>query len=153
MTSKKRLYNFILLTFLLAGLSAMALPGKKLPPANRVVVEYVTNVMGTTIGTGECADLLMNAKYEVQQSKVKSRAAKTTLTPLPGDYISFYNVLINTPLGEEIRMKEHHAIVLSVESRTHMTIAHQNHNGERRVTTLDLDLSSLTEGRYVITHP
>ncbi len=123
---------------------------KKLPKANQIVLEYVKSKMGVQVGTGECSDLIFNAQYEVRKSGVKSQNKVTTKNILPGDYISFRNVIIG---NGRLVFTEHHAVVISLENTSIITIAHQNHNYNRTVQELSFDLKDITSGQFSITRP
>jgi hypothetical protein len=48
---------------------------------------------------------------------------------------------------------QHQAIIMEVESLTVLVIAHQNHNGNRTVHKIKIDLANVTSGRYYIQRP
>lgn len=115
------------------------------PKANEVVLKYVKEVMGSQVGRGECSDLMMGAQYKVTQSKAKHSKSKYVIA---GDYISFQNVYVNG-----YSFPQHYGIIIQVKGKKHYVIAHQNHNGNRTVQTLEIDLNDIQSGKYSVQHP
>lgn len=138
----KPLLSIALLTCLSMG---------KLPKNNQVVMNYVKSVMGTKVGTGECADLIFNAQFKVKQAGLISKTKTKKI--LVGDYVSFKDVVFKNNNGSEINFTDHQAIVFQVKDQSHLVIAHQNHNDVRRVDTLSLDLTTKASGGYKFRHP
>ncbi len=123
----------------------------KLPERNQVVLDYVSNVMGSKVGTGECADLIFNAQFEVEKSS-DDLPAKTDKI-LPGDLISFKDFVLKNGNGSKTTFADHQAIVYTVDSKTQITIAHQNHNGVMLVDLLKIDLKRKVSGEMEVRHP
>jgi hypothetical protein len=121
---------------------------KDLPLANQKVVDYVKSVMGTQVGNGECTELIMSALFAARSVKDKSKSKVKSANALPGDIISFSGVEMGG-----LSFPEHTAIIMEVESEDVFTIAHQNHNGDKTVQLLTIDLSQITAGKYTIQHP
>ncbi|MDB4835434.1 hypothetical protein OAH12_02485 [Cyclobacteriaceae bacterium] len=124
---------------------------QKLPLANQKVIEYVDSVMGTKVGTGECADVVFNAQHYLKKDNVytHSKSKKT----LAGDFITFRDVVFLNSNGGKLTFYDHQAVVYKVLSKTKIIIAHQNHNGKKVVQTLKLDLGTHQSGVYGISHP
>jgi hypothetical protein len=122
-----------------------------IPERNQVVLDYVSNVMGSKVGTGECADLIFNAQFEVEKSS-DDLPAKTGKI-LPGDLISFKDFVLKNGDGSETIFTDHQAIVYTVDSKTQITIAHQNHNGVMLVDLLKIDLKRKVSGEIGFSHP
>jgi hypothetical protein len=118
---------------------------KDLPLANKKVVEYVESVMGTKVGRGECTDLLMGAQFYIRG--VKPSKPKKNQKILPGDFIGFENVYAGG-----FSFPNHYAIIMEVVSPNVYTIAHQNHNGNKTVTQLTVDLNNAS-GKFNISRP
>jgi hypothetical protein len=116
------------------------------PLANKMVIEYVESVMGTQVGRGECWDLLMGAQFYIRG--VKRSTPKKKQTILPGDFIGFENVR-----ADGFSFPDHYAIIMKVVSPNVYVIAHQNHNGNRTVTQLTVDLNKISGGKYNISRP
>ena len=121
--------------------------GHKLPIVNQKVVEYVKSVMGTQVGTGECTDLIMNTQYYIFKIK-DDRKRKKSDNILPGDFITFDGVSMGG-----LSFPQHAAIIMEVKSSTVLVIAHQNHNGNKTVQELEIDLARVTSGKYYIQPP
>ena len=125
---------------------------KKLPKPNEKVLEYVKSVMHQKVGTGECSDLIFNAQYYLKQNKISSNSLKKVKKILPGDFISFYNVKVPSEEGT-LDLDEHHAIIFKVHEPQIYTIVHQNHNNNKTVQTLRIDLNDIKDGHISIKHP
>lgn len=102
--------------------------------------------MGTQVGRGECWDLLMGAQFYIRG--VKPSTPKKNQTILPGDFIGFENVTVGG-----LSFPDHYAIIMKVVSPKVYTIAHQNHNGNRKVTQLTVDMNNISGGKYNISRP
>lgn len=124
---------------------------EKLPKANEKVLEYINSVMGTTVGTGECSDLIFNAQYLLKKEGISSKT-KTRKT-LPGDFISFKGVIFKGKQSGTKNFTDHHAIVFDVITPDIFVIAHQNHNKKRIVDTLTLYMNEKIQGSVDIRHP
>jgi hypothetical protein len=122
--------------------------GKDLPLANQKVVDYVKSVMGTQVGNGECTELIMSALFAARSANDKPKSKAKSKDVLPGDIISFYDVEMGG-----LSFPQHTAIIMEVESQEVFTIAHQNHNGNKTVQLLRINLKQITQGTYSIQHP
>ncbi len=143
--SKYLIFNIVLIILL-------AFRGS-LPIANQKVLVYVNSIMGTRVGTGECSDLIFNAQYYLKKNGVKSTSKKGNKKVMKGDFISFYDAVLESPEGGEVNFLEHHAIIYEVISEKVYLIAHQNHNDVKVVMELRIDLNTMKKGSYVTTHP
>ena len=121
---------------------------KDLPLANQMVIEYVESVMGTQVGNGECTELIMSAWFAARSTKDKPKNKAKSKEVSPGDIISFYDVEMGG-----LSFPQHSAIIMEVESQNIFTIAHQNHNGNKTVQLLKINLKNITQGKYSIQHP
>ncbi len=121
---------------------------QRLPQANKMVVDYVLSVMNTQVGTGECTDLIMGAQYHIRSVKTKI-PKKKPVNHLPGDIITFNEVYLDNGLS----FPQHYAIILEVQAENVFVIAHQNHNGNRSVSQLTVDLNQIISGKYFIQRP
>ena len=101
--------------------------------------------MGTQVGRGECWDLLMGAQFAIRG--IKPSTPKKNQKILPGDFIGFENVYAGG-----FSFPDHYAIIMEVVSPNVYTIAHQNHNGNKTVTQLTVDLNSAS-GKFNISRP
>ncbi len=119
----------------------------KIPSANTAVLEYVDGVLGKQVGTGECADLVFNAQFYVKKKGIKSSSKSKKV--LPGDYIYFNQAKFSNGLS----FLKHSAIVYEVKTQEHLVIAHQNHNGDKTVQLLEIDLNQLGSGSVNTNHP
>lgn len=115
---------------------------------NESIIKFVSKNLDQKIGTGECSDLVMNAKFHSRNDKsINSKKIK------PGDFISFKNVELSSKNGSSIYLPEHHAIIFKVIDKTKFIIAHQNHNGNKTVQLLEIDISTKLKGEISISHP
>lgn len=120
---------------------------QKSKTVNEKVVDYVQSVMGTQIGRGECSDLIMQVQYIVFKEKPTKKTKKPPKV-LPGDIISLYNVSIGG-----LYFSEHYAIIMEEISPQVYRIAHQNHNGYKKVHEITIDLKEAAGGKYYIKRP
>lgn len=131
---------------------------------NKQVIRFVKEVMGTTVGRGECWDLAQEAldrngadwnrplEFGMPLDSVKDQIE-------PGDIIQFRSVTITERLPngvirrQVIGMPDHTAVILSVEGKHRYLLAHQNIEGKRFVISSVVNLNAITSGRYRIYRP
>jgi hypothetical protein len=130
--------------FLFIGLGFIEI---KLPSANQRIIAYIERVMGTEVGAGECWDLTVSAEYYAKASKKVSVKMNKVL---PGDFISFKNVVIETN-GQQMTLQNHFAIIYQIKENGVFIVAHQNHNGNRKVHLTEIDTNAKTKGTISIT--
>lgn len=129
--------------FLLFGVASFV----KIPSANTAVLEYVDSVLGKQVGTGECADLVFNAQFYVKEKGIKSSSKSKRV--LPGDYIYFNQAKFSNGLS----FPKHSGVVYELKTQKQFVIAHQNHNGNKTVQLLEIDLNQLVSGSVNTNHP
>ncbi|MCB9197066.1 MAG: CHAP domain-containing protein [Flavobacteriales bacterium] len=138
--------NFLFILFLIPSVLLSTAQTKA-----ELIVEYAVKNLGKKVDRGECWDLvafaLDNAKAEWQMPfdfGDKFDYQKETIKP--GDIISFDNVRFESDNGY-MTFPMHYAIVYKVIDKDHIEILHQNHNNQRVVQTLTLDLTTLKKGK------
>lgn len=131
---------------------------------NRMIIEYVKEVMGTTVGRGECWDLAQEALDKNLADWTRPTTFGHLLNPdteeiKAGDIIQFrsLNITEHLPGGVTKRVTfgapDHTAIVYKVLGKKRFTLAHQNVGGNRSVISGDVDFTEVTSGTYVIYRP
>jgi hypothetical protein len=122
-------------------------------PINNSIIEFLDLNMGKKIGRGECWDVavaaLNFADAKLMGSYGFGRELEKDECIYPGDIIQFENV--KTEMGEDA--PHHTAIVYETTNQDEITLAHQNVNGKRKITTTKFVLSSVTEGELKIYRP
>jgi hypothetical protein len=134
---------------------------KKLPPVNARVLRFVEGRIDQQIADGDCwklADVALATAgarrpgrngYRVYEF---GRILKPDQAILPGDIVQFAGAQFRSRSGARYNMPRHTAIVASVDG-TVIGILHQNWNGVRQVTRLQLDLADLRAGEVAIFRP
>jgi hypothetical protein len=131
---------------------------------NDKVLAFVTGVMGTTVGSGECWDLAQQALDMNLADWTRPTSFGRPLNPekdkiKAGDIIQFRSVRLTEHLpGGGTRRKtlgapDHTAIIYRVLGKKRYTLAHQNVGGRRSVLTSDIDLAAITGGIFRIYRP
>ena len=131
---------------------------------NKQVIRFVKEVMGTTVGRGECWDLVQEALDRIGADWNRPLEFGLPLDPEKdqieaGDIIQFRSVTITERLPngairrEVIGVPDHTAVILSVEGKKRFLLAHQNTNGKRYVISSAVNLNAITSGRYDIYRP
>jgi hypothetical protein len=124
---------------------------------NDKIIEYVSSVMGTTVGRGECWDLAQEAldRNLADWSRPTNfgRLRNPEIDEIkPGDIIQFRSLKITERLPGGVTKwltlgaPDHTAVVYKVQGRKRYSVAHQNVGGMRRVITADVDLTKVTGG-------
>lgn len=144
--------------------------GKPLPASllhlelNDKVLAFVSSVMGTTVGSGECWDLAQQALDMNLADWSRPTSFGRLLDPekdviKAGDIIQFHNVRTTEHLPGGVTRREtlgapdHTAIIYKVLGKRRYTLAHQNIGGKRTVMTSDINLANVTGGSYRIYRP
>jgi hypothetical protein len=131
---------------------------------NGRIIEYVTTVMGTTVGRGECWDLAQEALDQNLADWIRPTNYGRHLNPetdaiKAGDIIQFRSLKITEHLPggvtkwETFGAPDHTAIIYKVLGKKQYTLAHQNVRGIRSVLTSDINLAKATSGKYWIYRP
>lgn len=131
---------------------------------NDAIRAFVTTVLGTTVGSGECWDLAqqaldMNLADWTRPTNFGSLRNPETDEIKAGDIIQFRSVktIEHLPGGatrrENLGAPDHTAIIYKVLDKKRYTLAHQNVGGKRIVTTSDINLTTVTSGKYRIYRP
>ena len=137
------------------------------PEINEKVIEYVKDVLGETVGRGECWDLadhaLTYAGAQFDKSSKKTiyifgklyNPSKETI--FPGDLIQFEGVTVSYKKGNMTyteNYKHHTAIVYKINPDRSLNLAHQNTSfGGRKVELSNLDLKNIKKGKLYFYHP
>lgn len=153
------------------GLGFFSLMVKKTLPAgllelelNEKIIEYVDQVIGTTVGSGECWDLVQEALDMNLADWTRPTTFGLPLNPetdeiKAGDIIQFSSLKITEllPNGgtrwETLGAPDHTAVVYKVLGKNHYTLAHQNVEGKRIVMMSNVNFSKVTGGKYIIYRP
>lgn len=131
---------------------------------NDKVLAFVTGVMGTTVGSGECWDLAQQALDMNLADWTRPTSFGRLLNPdkdniKAGDIIQFHSVRLtgHLPGGgtrwQTIGAPDHTAVIYRVLGKKRYTLAHQNVEGRRNVLTSDIDLTTITGGTFRIYRP
>lgn len=131
---------------------------------NNEVLAFVTRVMGTTVGRGECWDLIQQALDMNRADWTRPTSFGLPLNPetdkiKAGDIIQFRSVKITEHLPggvtrwETLGAPDHTAIIYKILGKNRYTLAHQNIGGKRSVMTSDVNLAKATGGKYWIYRP
>jgi len=141
---KRKASSYFLLIYLpvVIGFSS-----NKLPPVNQKVINYVNSVLDTQVGNGECWDFTVSAQY---YSKSSNSIIVKESKALPGDFISFRNVILEDKSSQTV-LVNHHAIIYTVTDKGLFIVAHQNHNSKRKVHLSQMDINSKIQGDIFIT--
>jgi hypothetical protein len=133
----------------------------KLPPVNANVLKFVESRMGEEVADGDCwklADEALAAAKARRPGKngygtyVFGRTVKSVEAALPGDIVQFAEAKFVSPDGVRYEMSRHTAVVAAVHG-TKVEILHQNWNGNRRVSKLQLDVADLKAGQVTFYRP
>jgi hypothetical protein len=134
---------------------------KKLPLVNARVLRFVQGRIDKRVADGDCwklADVALATAGARRPGRngyrvyVFGRRLKSDEDILPGDIVQFTGARFVSPNGARYNMSLHTAIVASVDG-TVIEILHQNWNGVRQVTRLQLDLTDLRAGQVSVFRP
>lgn len=131
---------------------------------NGQILAFVDQVMGTTVGRGECWDLAQAALDANLADWSRPTGFGRLLNPATdtikaGDILQFRSLKITEQLPDNVTRTEtlgapdHTAVIYQVLGKQHYTLAHQNVGGVRKVIKSDLNLAHVTSGRYWIYRP
>jgi len=159
----KRVIPFLISLSLSINLSAQTGTGcDKTPSLNKLVISFVKNNVGKSVGRGECWDLAAealkaaSAKWDGAYDFGKKTDPKTECI-YEGDIIQFENVELVYEKGKAFyreNLAHHTAVIYKVKSKTKFIIADQNTRFSGRKTGLrEFDLSTVTKGSYTIFRP
>jgi len=155
----------------LGGLCSFAVRSTSEMPAdikglyiNDKVLAYVNRVMGKTVGSGECWDLVQEAldlngadwarpfnfgrPLDLESDRIN-----------PGDIIQFKSVRLTSSLPgggskfQNIGAPDHTAVITGVQGKNRYELAQQNSDGKRYVTRSMVDLNNMKSGKYRIFRP
>ena len=131
---------------------------------NSKVIEFINNVIGTTVGRGECWDVAQKALDLTladwnRPTSFGKPIDQDTSEVKAGDLIQFSKLTTveRLPSGvvrtEVLGSPDHTAIIYRVLGKKQYTLAHQNVRGKRSVITSDINLANMTSGKYWIYRP
>ena len=131
---------------------------------NDKVLAYVNRVMGKTVGSGECWDLVQEALDLNGADWVRPFNFGRPLDPEsdrinPGDIIQFKSVKLKSSLPgggskfQNIGFPDHTAVITGVQGKNRYELVQQNFDGKRYVTRSMVDLNNMTSGKYRIFRP
>lgn len=143
---------------------------KKLPAEmlnvelNDKIIGFVNSVMGTTVGRGECWDLVQTALDQNLADWTRPTNYGLPLNPATneikaGDIIQFRTLKITEHLPGGVTTQEtfgapdHTAVVYKVLGKKRYTVAHQNVSGKRSVIKSDINFANVTGGKYWMFRP
>ncbi|MEZ4789179.1 MAG: CHAP domain-containing protein [Flavobacteriales bacterium] len=133
-----------------------------LPELNARIVAFALEQEGRKVDRGECWDLAAQALNQAGATwdglygfgRAYDRRKDAIL---PGDIMQFEGVTMETRTKggmERFSFGKHTAIVVAVRGPGKVTIAHQNFGPTgRKVSQLELDLSTVTKGRILLYRP
>lgn len=133
------------------GFMLSAAQAQELPVANKKVLEFCHQNFKKKVGRGECWDVaaaaLDYAKADWERPyNFGDKINRTNTTILPGDIIQFEKVKFKGANGFSSEFPHHTAIVYEVLDKDKIIIIHQNFNGVKKLSTLELNISELTKG-------
>jgi hypothetical protein len=153
------------------GLGFFTLTVKETLPANLFRIElngkvlaFVNEVLGTSVGRGECWDLAQEALDMNLADWTRPTTFGLPLNPetdeiKAGDIIQFRTLKITEHLPdggtrwETLGAPDHTAVIYKVLGKKRYTLAHQNVGGKRSVMKGNINLAKVTGGQYWIYRP
>jgi hypothetical protein len=134
------------------------------PDISVSILAFVKSVMGKTVGSGECWDLAQEALDAGGADWSRPFQFGLPLDPerdeiRAGDIIQFKSVRIEKRLENggklfhTIGAPDHTAIIIGVEGKKKYRLAQQNSDRRRYVVASDVDLNSITSGKFWIYRP
>jgi hypothetical protein len=133
----------------------------KLPPVNAKVLKFVESRLGEQVADGDCWKLADHALAAAKAKRpgrngygpyVFGRPLKSIHAALPGDVVQFVETEFVSAERGRYEMSRHTAVVAAVHG-TKLEILHQNWNGRRRVSKLQLDFADLSTGQVTFYRP
>jgi hypothetical protein len=153
------------LVIIVAAAGIIAAPAladnKKLPPANARVLKFVEERIDRKVADGDCwqlADAALSAARARRPGRNGygvydfGRLVKDDASILPGDIVQFSGTSFASRNGARYSMSRHTAIISKVDGNK-VELLHQNWNGVRHVTRLEIDLSDLRAGTIAVFRP
>lgn len=161
----RKLLYFSIILFFISFSTGIA--QNKIPRLNAGIVKYVSSVIGTTVGRGECWDLAdqalikNNARFDKSSQKTLYIFGKEydpqNENVYPGDIIQFKNVVVSYKKGNMMfteNFPHHTAIVYEVVNDHQFKLAHQNTGlFGRKVGISELDLENVKKGKLRFYRP
>ena len=137
---------------------------KEIPALNQAVLQFAIDHRGKQVGNGECwtlaADALSHAgAARPGRNHVPLGEFGRELTQgealLPGDIVQFEHAKFVHKTKKAITnmSMEHHTAIVSEVDGTHITMLHQNYNGEKSVGSVVINLADRTEGSVKFFRP
>lgn len=131
---------------------------------NGKIIEFVDQVLGTSVGRGECWDLVQTALDRNLADWSRPLTFGHHLNPetdeiKAGDIIQFRTLKTverspdKSTRVESFGSPDHTAVIYKVLGKKHYTLAHQNVRGKRWVIKSDVNLANATGGKYWIYRP
>lgn len=138
---------------------------------NHLMIDFIDQNMGDTIGTGECWDVAQYFLDSYSADWVRTTNFGKLLDPAldeikPGDIIQFQSVRLKsetvTQVGDmtyyswstqTLGTPDHTAVVYEVIDNLHYQLAHQNIGGRRYIQVTEVDLNNLVSGTYRVYRP
>lgn len=138
---------------------------------NDLMIEYIDDNMGESIGSGECWDVAQDFLDSYSADWVRTTDFGLPLDPSideikPGDIIQFYSVKLYSETVNEsdsgkyyswstqtLGSPDHTAVVYEVIGLLHYNLAHQNIGGDRFIKVTEVDLNDRVSGSYWIYRP
>lgn len=119
------------------------------PDLNSKILEFAVSQTGKQVGNGECWTLAAEAlKYAgAKPPNIYDFGTEVGLAELlPGDILHFETASFVTPTYSMTMGAPDHVAIVGAVNGTKLLIYHQNFNGDRRVQTITIDLSTLVSG-------
>jgi hypothetical protein len=159
---KHILQFFCILALIVFGFLFTSFTTKKnIPETNVKIIAYVKDVIGKTVGKGECWDLAAEAlssagaKWTPPYSFGKMIDYKKDLL-FPGDIIQISNVVMESRSDTAItrwKMVQHTAILFKTGTNGSVQVAEQNVNGVRKVIISTWNLHDIKSGKMQFYRP
>lgn len=153
------------------GLGSLDIKVSEIAPAdqtnlelNSKILEFVDQVMGTTVGRGECWDLAQEGLDNNLADWTRPLSFGLPLNPKTdeikaGDIIQFRSLKIierlpnNSIQTETFGLPDHTAVIYKVLGDRNYVLAHQNFAGKRFVVKSNVNLARATSGKFWIYRP
>lgn len=163
-SSQKNALNYQGLGFFTHTAKESLPAGQQRLELNAKMLAFVSSVMGTSVGSGECWDLAQKALDMNLADWTRPTTFGLPLNPekdeiKAGDIIQFRSVKTTEHLPggvtrwETLGAPDHTAVIYKVLGKKRYTLAHQNVGGKRSVLTSDINLANITGGKYWIYRP
>ena len=129
--------------------STISTTGTTVPSLNKAILAFAVEKIGQQVGDGECAALAVEA---LKATDAKPNDGYVWGTPVdiadmqPGDIIQFTSAIFVTPTMRISMGAPNHTAISYTMTAGKGSILQQNFNGDRTVSTFEMDLSTLTSG-------